>query len=86
MKRLNFLSKKLAPALGVFGAVFSIVSGFFGGDENQPVDLLRKEMHAGFKKIREEMNRKYMELKHYVDDTVQFAQVVDLEAELEVAN
>ena len=31
------------------------------------------------------MNRKYMELKHYVDDTVQFAQVVDLEAELEVA-
>ena len=86
LKRLNFLSKKLAPALGVFGAVFSIVSGFFGGDENQPVDLLRKEMHAGFKKIREEMNRKYMELKHYVDDTVQFAQVVDLEAELEVAN
>ena len=86
LKRLNFLSKKMAPALGVFGAVFSIVSGFFGGDENQPVDLLRKEMHAGFKKIREEMNRKYMELKHYVDDTVQFAQVVDLEAELEVAN
>ena len=85
LKRLHFLSKKLAPALGVFGAVFSIVSGFFGGNENQPVDLLRNEMHAGFKKIREEMNRKYKELKDYVDDTVQFAQVVDLEAELEVA-
>ena len=86
LKKLNFLSKKLAPALGVFGAVFSIVSGFFGGNENQAVDLLRNEMHAGFKKIRQEMNRKYMELKDYVDDTVQFAQVVDLEAELEVAN
>ena len=85
LKRLHFLSKNLAPALGVFGAVFSIVSGFFGGNENQPVDLLRNEMHAGFKKIREEMNRKYKELKDYVDDTVQFAQVVDLEAELEVA-
>ena len=86
LKGLNFLSKKLAPALGVFGAVFSIVSGFFGGNENQAVDLLRKEMHAGFKKLREDMNRKYMELKDYVDDTVQFAQVVDLEAELEVVN
>ena len=86
LKGLRFLSTKLAPALGVFGAVFTIVSGFFGGGEMEAVDLLRKEMHEGFKKIREEMNQKYLELKDYVDDSVQFAQVADLEAELEVMN
>lgn len=86
LKGLRFLSTKLAPALGVFGAVFTIVSGFFSGGEMEAVDLLRKEMHEGFKKIREEMNQKYLELKDYVDDSVQFAQVADLEAELEVMN
>lgn len=86
LKSLKFLSTKLAPALGVFGAVFTIVSGFFGGGEMEAVDLLRKEMHEGFKKIREEMNQKYLELKDYVDDSVQFAEVADLEAELEVIN
>ena len=86
LKGLRFLSTKLAPALGVFGAVFTIVSGFFGGGEMEAVDLLRKEMHEGFKKIREEMNQKYLELKDFVDDSVQFAQVADLGAELEVTN
>ena len=70
LKGLKFLSTKLAPALGVFGAVFTFISGFFGGGEMEAVDLLRKEMHEGFKKIREEMNQKYLELKDYVDDSV----------------
>ena len=85
LKGLRFLSQRLGPALGIFGSVFAIVSGFI--DENQmqqQIDLLKKQMEKGFAKLRREMEQKYLELKDYVDDSVQFAQVVDLQAELQV--
>ena len=85
LKGLRFLSQRLGPALGIFGSVFAIVSGFI--DENhmqQQIDLLKEQMERGFAKLRREMEQKYLELKDYVDDSVQFAQVVDLQAELQV--
>ena len=85
LKGLRFASQRLAPALGVFGAVFAIISGFFAEDPTKQVfELLKNEMDKSFEKIGRQMEQKYMELKDYVDDTVQFAQVADLEAELKV--
>ena len=77
---------KIAPSLGVLGAVFAIIAEETLPDENEiAIEHLKKSMHAGFKAIRVDMNRKFNLLRHYVDASIQESEMKNLGSELQVS-
>ena len=77
---------KIAPALGVLGAVFGIITGeVFLNENTAAIEHLKKTMNAGFNTIRTDMDRKFNLLKFYVDASIQESEMRNLESELQVS-
>ena len=77
---------KIAPSLGVFGAVFAIIAEEAFPDENEAaIEHLKKTMNAGFKTIRTDMDRKFNLLRRYVDASIPEYEMKNLQSELQVS-
>ena len=76
---------KIAPSFALLGAVFSVIAEEGFPDENEvAIEDLKKTMHAGFKALRSDMDRKFNQVRYYVDASIQDSEMKNLQSELEV--
>ena len=75
----------VGPVLAVFAAAATIIAGEAFPDENADnIANLEKAMSDGFKKLRDDMNQKFLDVEHYIDASIQASEVRMLASDLEV--